>query len=160
MRANNIFSYQLYFDHLQPLYPLLRKPPESEGLGTMRLPLRLEKAVFCVASHLADSGRAKSPKEYAQEALDCEIRSERMIDQVKSEFLLCVHSLTESLTLESLAEVGRISRLATLCGLQYAKSRPRNKPLLETAAIDMELEEWKSLWWSIYALDICCSALT
>jgi hypothetical protein len=158
--ADKCSSYQLYFDHLQPLYPLLRKPPGRQGLGAIRIPLRLEKAVFCVASRFAESGRAKSPREYAQEAQNCDSRTERMIDQVKSEFLLCVHSLTESISRDSLAEIGRISRLASLCGSQYVKLHPSQNPRSNTAAVDMELEEWKSLWWSIYALDICCNALT
>lgn len=158
--ADQCSSYQLYFDHLQPLYPLLRKPPGGQGLGAMRLPLRLEKAVFCLASRFADPGRAKSPREYAQEAHKFDSRTERMIDQVKSEFLLCVYNLTESISRESLAEIGRISRLATLCGSQYVKSRPSLNPCSNLTALDMDLEEWKSLWWSIYALDVCCNALT
>jgi hypothetical protein len=116
--------------------------------------------VFAIASRFATEQRPsqiKTPTEYASQVQRTERQNESLIDEVKTEFLLCVYNLAESLSRHSLSDLGRVIRLATLCGGQFLADPERAQP---GSSADMKLEEWKSLWWSIYTLDVCCNTLT
>lgn len=81
----------------------------------------------------------------------------RAVDQVKTDFLLCVYDLNDAVNWRTLSEVGRLTKMAVLCKSQY------EGPTHDDSAchpLGSEVEEWRNLWWCIHALDTTCNALT
>lgn len=158
--ANSIlplFRFDLYFRHVQPLYPLFSR---QQVIHATNVSDRLKMAMFAVASRFAhpDSSSASliSPSRFAKRArsLASTDQNSLCIDDLKTSLLLCVHDMAESCRWEVVAEVSKLARMAET---YYAS-------FLDAAPVDTEsesdAEEWKSVWWTIYSLDTVCSGLT
>jgi hypothetical protein len=97
-----------------------------------------------------------SPLHYAKRAqsLDRTLDISLCLEEIKACILLCIYNMTESGHWRSVADVGKLARMAEL----YYTSH-RNTPLFEQTKI-CDAEEWKSIWWTIYTLDTICSAIS
>ncbi|KAF4535857.1 uncharacterized protein LTHEOB_12460 [Lasiodiplodia theobromae] len=119
-------------------------------------------AVFAVSSRFAVVPPPFTPADFAQRAETFGKSTKLSIDEIKASFLLCVHAMSNPLDWNAIAEVGRVMRMADL----YDTLRPREFEFDGTGgdgqdgdASDCDAEEWKSVWWSIYSLDTCCTTL-
>lgn len=168
---------ELYFQHLQPIYPLFRRHSTLSSRNSPNAPPRLKLAIHAVASRFAGPGVLKGPissTQFAQMAKNSERDSDLDIDEIKASLLLCIHGMSESLNWEIVAEIARISRMAELYyTLKHEKDHEDTIILAsgdETLSVSQEslehetdkyrdTEDWKSVWWCIYSLDTICSAL-
>jgi hypothetical protein len=145
----------LYLRHVQPTYPLFRRQPPD---GALNMSSRLKMATFAVASRFAKAGACResplSPAEYAKRAQQLESTAKSLsIDEIKASVLLCIYNITESGHWQSVADVGRLARMADW---YYASHVNRTSTNMATGC---DAEEWRSVWWTIYTLDVICSAV-
>lgn len=139
-------------------------------------------AIYAVSSRFAKPGFVNgtlSPGDFAKRAATL-YRGERLnMDEIKASILLCVHDMSVSVTWDAVAEIARLSRMAdlyhTLCVDKGSddgsddvrvgsdgdggKSDTSPEAYGDGAALDYDAEEWRSVWWCIYSLDTCCSAV-
>lgn len=203
-------SFELYFQHLQPLFPIFRRPSGASLAPLVSsLPARLKLAVFAVSYRFLDASTAAaasvpSGAEFARQASAAadSIPAELAplgcpdLDEIKATFLLCLYGLSESLSWNAVADISRLTRMAEmyahfrgLVGVRVGAASSEGQtsgastggqlgienidPLLsmgtgsaptprsaqeETTNRD-DTEEWASVWWCIYALETCSSAL-
>ncbi|KAH7002436.1 hypothetical protein EDB80DRAFT_720579 [Ilyonectria destructans] len=174
------YLLDLYIQHIQPVYPLLRKsPPGQPKYGILEIPPRLKMAIYAVSSRFAKPGFVNgtlSPGDFAKRAAAL-YRGERLsMDEIKASILLCVHDMSASVTWDAVAEIARLSRMAdlyhTLCVDKESDdssddaragsdgdSDSSPEAFSDGAALNYDAEEWRSVWWCIYSLDTCCSAV-
>lgn len=150
----------LYFEHLQSVYPLFRYPTGNTRPSMNNMSPRLKMAICCLVSRFAEgppAAKLPSPSEFARRAKEIEATRRLDVAEVKASFLLCCHSIAESLCWESLAELGRVKSMASLLAPQYTEIQTR----LNVSPVPAnDAEEWRNLWWSICDLETSCNALT
>ncbi|KAF2804542.1 uncharacterized protein BDZ99DRAFT_147344 [Mytilinidion resinicola] len=154
---------ELYFEHVQPAYPLFRKPQPGEKCSAAHIPPRLKMAIFCVSSRFASRQGTEplpSQSEFAERADNSGYKRELDLNEIKTCLLLCLHYFSESLNWHTLAEVGKLTRMAHLYGLRYLEQQENGVFWQDGAVLECDPEEWRNVWWCVYALDTCCNALT
>lgn len=173
------FSLDLYFQHVQPIYPLFRNRLSSDQHRRAQdVSPRLRMAIYAVSSRFASLDAVKcpvTPAAFAKRAASLRQTSDLTIDEIKASFLLCVHEISTSLSWDSVAEIARVTRMADLYYALRLRGKTHNNAVKQSRDSNsegledcpqpngtndaMDMEEWKSVWWSIYSLDTCCSAL-
>jgi hypothetical protein len=120
---------------------------------------RLKLAMFSVASRFAAPGTSStsllSPAEYAKRAqgLRCTQSNTLCIQEIKASLLLCIHNIAESGHWDSVTEVGKLARMADIYHASHVDASHVGSD------VRCDAEEWRSVWWTIYSLDTCCSAV-
>jgi hypothetical protein len=141
---------------------------------TEKLPAQLKMATFALSSRFAEpqvTAILPSSAKFAKLATDLLPVNASCPDmnEIKTSFLLCLYNLSETLSWNSVAEIGKLIRMVEI----YAQIRTREghsvnigssnttgtSPLEGFKVDDAESEEWNSVWWCIYALETCSSAL-
>jgi len=119
----------------------------------------LKMAMFAVASRFAAPDGCKehllSPTQYAKRAEELERapNSSLSIDKIKASILICVFNITETGNWESVAEVGKLARMAEWYYTMHVNKSPAKSDM------GCDAEEWRSVWWTIYSLDTVYSAI-
>jgi len=117
-------------------------------------------AIFAMASRFASrdsrNNSIMSPAKFAERAraIPCTDPNSLCIDDIKASLLLCIHEMTETGHWEAVAEVSKLARMAEIYHGSFIDAPP------VTAERRSDIEEWKSVWWTIYSLDSFCSAMT
>ncbi|RKK80933.1 hypothetical protein BFJ71_g15776 [Fusarium oxysporum] len=170
------YLLDLYFTHLQPIYPLFRRPYAC--LSSRKIPdlsPRLKMAIYAVSARFASPdvlGGPASSKPFAQFAMNLNQGSDLTMDELKASLLLYVYEMSETVRWDTVAEIARITRMAELYYALHFDSRPGEPSKASTFDDGMSLrsqereissglaaEEWNSVWWCIYSLDTSCSAV-
>ncbi|OAL52137.1 hypothetical protein IQ07DRAFT_678188 [Pyrenochaeta sp. DS3sAY3a] len=172
------YLFELYLEHLQPIYPLLRRSYSAFVMSN-----RLKMAICAVSSRFASQGALANSvmkaADFAKQARDLEPNHSAplTLEEVKSSFLLCLYDLQESITWRSVAEIAKLSRLVEVYlssqlgtmnkrsgalddGKDVGVSAFGDTELLGRPVSAYESEERTSLWWSLFHLDTCYSAFT
>ncbi|KAL5590960.1 hypothetical protein FOBRF1_014517 [Fusarium oxysporum] len=170
------YLLDLYFTHLQPIYPLFRHPyPCLSSRKIPDLSPRLKMAIYAVSARFASPdvlGGPASSKPFAQFAMNLNKGSDLTMDELKASLLLYIYEMSETMRWDTVAEIARITRMAELYYALHFDSRSGEPSKASTFDDGMNLrsqerdissgraaEEWNSVWWCIYSLDTSCSAV-
>ncbi|KAF9895306.1 hypothetical protein FE257_000210 [Aspergillus nanangensis] len=151
----------LYFDHIQPIFPLFRKPVFYQQLITHGVPDMLLAAMFAISSRFIPPRRMdelfsamSNPGDHfshiAQQKLERRLKANYPITliDVKVACLLALYEYTKSPSRQGWVLVGNAVRLALMAQLHQVDcldSRASGSP--------GEMEEWRFVWWTIWRLD-------
>ncbi|CAH0057994.1 unnamed protein product [Clonostachys solani] len=153
------FLLELYIHHVQPVYPLLRFSASSSGrYGLSRMSPRLRMSIYAVASRYASSQHQEwllSPDYFAMRAEHHANATKLTIDELKASILLCLHKIGSAVTWDAVAEMARITRMAEL----YYRIIADQDKGSRGSRCEYEAEELRTVWWCIYSLDTCFSAI-
>ncbi|KIX01164.1 uncharacterized protein Z518_08889 [Rhinocladiella mackenziei CBS 650.93] len=152
------YLFDLYFDHFNTAFPLFDQSQPRQKVDSPSLSPRLKLAMFTISSRFAKqpfADRIPSPTEFASAAEALGSQKCFSTDEIKSSFLLCVHHLSESLNWHSWTECGKLTRMAHLWSSEYIVHQASNT----SGKKKSDLEEYRSIWWSIVCLDTCCNSL-
>ncbi|CAG9990780.1 unnamed protein product [Clonostachys byssicola] len=153
------FLLELYIQHVQPIYPLLRFSASSSGrYGLTGMSYRLRMSIYAIASRYASSQHQEwllSPDYFAMRAGNCANATKLSIDELKASILLCLHKIASAVTWDAVAEMARITRMAEL----YYRIIADQDKTSRCSRCRYEAEELRTVWWCIYSLDTCFSAI-
>ncbi|VUC29694.1 unnamed protein product [Clonostachys rosea] len=153
------FLLELYIHHVQPTYPLLRFSASSSGrYGLSGMSTRLRMSIYAVASRYASSQHQEwllSPDYFAMRAGHHANATNLTIDELKASILLCLHKIASAITWDAVAEMARITRMAEL----YYRIIADQDKSSRGSRSECEAEELRTVWWCIYSLDTCFSAI-
>ncbi|EED14952.1 conserved hypothetical protein [Talaromyces stipitatus ATCC 10500] len=151
----------LYFDHIQPSFPLFRKPVFYADLIANNIPDMLLAAMFAVSSRFLPSrqvcklfGDNSQPwddfSRIAQQAYQDEILKNDPVPLtvVKVACLLALYESTKAPSRQGWLLVNNAVRLALMAQLHQIDTR--DFPVTVSAA---EKEEWRFVWWTVWRLD-------
>ena len=79
--------------------------------------------------------------------------------QVQVAFLLCIYDLTLGLDRKAWIQVGQLTRIAHICGLDQIEGRETCIFYQPGITTETEMEEWRHLWWNIWRLDSAANSL-
>ncbi|CAM1501278.1 Fc.00g104400.m01.CDS01 [Cosmosporella sp. VM-42] len=138
-------------------------------------------ATFAVSSRFAPAESSKvfcSPREFARHASRLSRGFSLSLDEIKACVLLCVHEMSISVGWDSVADIAKLIRMTelyhALCFEKQNIWRPKGgnddcgvnpaeiSHLVaqgEADVPDLEVEDWKSVWWCVYKLDTICSSV-
>lgn len=149
----------MYLDHIQPAFPLFRRPVLFEHFSKGLLPTDLLAVMMALAARFSPrAGLFLDLNLDGWEALlNCSLTqqpSERAstldLNAVKREFLVALFEYTRSPGLRAWKQAGVMTRTAIGHGLHNMDS-PGNQRLLG----EDEAEECRFVWWCIWKLDGC-----
>ncbi|CAI6100682.1 unnamed protein product [Clonostachys chloroleuca] len=153
------FLLELYIQHVQPIYPLLRFSASSSGrYGLSGMSYRLRMSIYAIASRYASSQHQKwplSPDFFAMRAGHYANATKLSIDELKASILLCLHKIASAVTWDAVADMARITRMAEL----YYRIIADQDESSRCSRCQYEAEELRTVWWCIYSLDTCFSAI-
>ncbi|CAH0027256.1 unnamed protein product [Clonostachys rhizophaga] len=153
------FLLELYIQHVQPIYPLLRFSASSSGrYGLAGMSTRLRMSIYAIASRYASSQHQEwllSPDYFAMRAGHYANTTKLSIDELKASILLCLHKIASAVTWDAVAEMARITRMAEL----YYRIIADQDKSSRCSRCEYEAEELRTVWWCIYSLDTCFSAI-
>lgn len=156
-------SVSLYFDHIQPIFPLFRKPVFYADLIANNIPDMLLAATFAVSSRFLPTrqigklfGDSCKPwdnfSRIAQEKYQEEIQKNDPVTLtlIKTACLLTLYENTKAPSRQGWLLVNSAVRLALMAQLHQIDTRdyPAND---EVSAA--EKEEWRFVWWTVWKLD-------
>ncbi|PLB39303.1 fungal specific transcription factor domain-containing protein [Aspergillus candidus] len=160
----------LYFDHIQPIFPMFRRPALYHGLLNSHVPDDLLVAMFAIACRFLPPekcslffGHATAPWEQfsrlahqkSRENADKEGNRPVTLDAVKTACLLALYEYTSTPSRQAWVLVGNAMRLALMAQLHQVDCA--NGPDNLSAA---EKEERRFVWWTIWRLDCTINVTT
>jgi hypothetical protein len=115
-------------------------------------------SIYAIASRYASSQHQEwllSPDYFAMRAGHYANATKLSIDELKASILLCLHKIASAVTWDAVAEMARITRMAEL----YYRIIADQDKSSRGSRCEYEAEELRTVWWCIYSLDTCFSAI-
>lgn len=169
---NNRCSISLYFDNVQPIFPLFRRAVFEIDLRDHKVPEALLCMMFALASRYVPSSEllqlfgpdAIEPWEhfarlgFKSSRFNDENDSDAAmsLDDVKTSFLLALHEYTSFPGRRAWMRIGNTVRVAIAAGLHQVDQS--NKTTASTIP-DAELEERRLTWWAVWRVDSSINVL-
>lgn len=120
-----------------------------------------------------------SPDEFAKCAHKLGKGAKLTIDEIRASVVLCFYDMSQSVSWDSVTEIAKLTKMAELyhtwCLKKQKKNAEQTDRLREGRDIGCvsfhsddreglkhlqeDMEEWKNVWWCVYSLDTCCSAI-
>jgi hypothetical protein len=151
----------LYFLHIQPMFPMFRKPTFEQGFRDSRIPESLLSAMFAVSARFVPEadmiqhfGQVSTPWEKFAEVSHRQSRDQHngngpiCLDDIKTAALLAIYEYTTYPGRKAWMYVGNVTRLALCARLHQIDSQR-----VLTSLSNTEREEWRFVWWVIWKLD-------
>ncbi|OBT63479.1 hypothetical protein VE03_08093 [Pseudogymnoascus sp. 23342-1-I1] len=151
----------LYFDHIQPIFPMFRKPMFHQRFHENQIPESLLNAMFAMSSRFVPTsdifrvfGKFSTPWEnfaklaHQQSHDRLEENSAICLDDIKTACLLAIHEYTNYPGRKAWMYVGNAVRLSLASRLHQIDIRGNSCGLS-----DADREEWRFVWWAIWKLD-------
>lgn len=163
------YRTSLYFENVQPIFPLFRKPSFEANLKNFKIPQALLCMMFALASRYVPASdltrvfgpNAAEPFEpwdhFARLGFRCsrfcdenDSDAPMSLDDIKISFLLALHEYTSFPGRRSWMRIGHTVRVAVAAGLHQIDERHNPKAALMSRE---ELEEWRWTWWQVWRVD-------
>ncbi|OBT98323.2 hypothetical protein VE01_03177 [Pseudogymnoascus verrucosus] len=151
----------LYFDHIQPIFPMFRKPMFHQRFHENQIPESLLNAMFAMSSRFVPTsdvfrvfGKFSTPWEnfaklaHQQSHNRLEENSAICLDDIKTACLLAIHEYTNYPGRKAWMYVGNAVRLSLASRLHQIDIKGNSCGLS-----DADREEWRFVWWAIWKLD-------
>ncbi|KFZ01294.1 hypothetical protein V500_00809 [Pseudogymnoascus sp. VKM F-4518 (FW-2643)] len=156
----------LYFDNVQPIFPLFRRGAFQADLRDNRVPEPLLNLMFALASryvlpsemlqtfgqnvvepweHFARVGFKKSRFNEENDS-----NAPMSLEDVKTSFLLTLHEYTSFPGRKAWMRVGNTVRAAIAAGL-HRIDEPNHCSM--SSMSEAEMEEWRFTWWAVWRVD-------
>jgi hypothetical protein len=152
-------SVSLYFEHIQPIFPMFQRPLFEQNLHCNRIPDSLLNAMFAISCNFvpaADHGRLFGPmsnplEDFARSAETQHLKSIEgngnfTLNDIKTACLLALYEYTTYPGRKAWVCVGNLVRLALGLRLHQVDCHSSSIP-------EAEREEWRFVWWTVYRLD-------
>jgi hypothetical protein len=81
------------------------------------------------------------------------------LPQIQVAFLLCIYDLALGLDRKAWIQVGQLTRIAHICGLDQIEGREACIFYQPGVTTESEMEDWRHLWWNIWRLDSAANSL-
>ena len=159
---------EVFFQSIQPHYPLFQKPNFLNHLNSGQIPDRLLSAIFAVSIansaniEVASLGSSNVSETYALHAWQhCSnivlYGSSANLDDLNTLFLLGLYEFRNAPNRKAWNVAGHLVRQAYHYGLHQVDT-PGGCSYIDAESVDpAEQERLRYLWWSIYTLDTCCN---
>ena len=166
---NIVHRLQIYFESIQPLYPLFRKQDLLNQYNAGKIPQAVLSAIFAVSAALSMNaeimmrGPTRVGEYYAsltRQACSplCMSDVPVTINDLRALFLLALYEFRTSPNRRAWATAGHLVRLGYHYGLHQVDNVANCAFYEPDLTSSDELESWRYLWWSIYVLDTYCNA--
>ena len=166
--STNSGSIDVYFQSIQPHYPLFRKPEFLIQHASGEVQQNLLSAMFAVSianstnievAGLGFSSVSETFALYAWQACSDVVLygSPAALEDLKTLFLLGLYEFRNAPNRKAWSVTGHLVRQAYHYGLHQVESPGACVFLDPESATVVEHEELRYLWWSIYTLDTCCN---
>ena len=165
-------SISLYFENVQPIFPLFRRPAFEADLADNKIPEALLCMMFALASRYVPGSELSrvvgpnmtEPWEYFARS---GFRKSRFCDEndsdapmsledIKTSFLLALHEYTSFPGRKAWMRVSNTVRVAIAAGLNRLDQPGRQNVV---PMLDAELEEWRLTWWAVWRVDSSINVL-
>jgi hypothetical protein len=158
-----VSRFGVYFDHIQPAFPLFRRKVFFHDLSQGLLPVDLLAVMLALAARFSAQARLyrdldldlwKKVLTYSQ-ACHLSTSSDVLnLNTVKQECLLAVFEYAHSPVLKAWKQAGIMTRAAIGYGLHKLEDLSN-----QGSFTDAEMEECRFVWWTIWKLDVCFNGL-
>jgi hypothetical protein len=158
-----VSRFGVYFDHIQPAFPLFRRKVFFHDLSQGLLSVDLLAVMLALAARFSAQARLFRDLEldgwrkvlsYSQ---SCHLSTSSDVldlNTVKQECLLAVFEYAHSPGLKAWKQAGVMTRAAIGYGLHKVEDLSNRRSFT-----DAEMEECRFVWWTIWKLDVCFNGL-